>query len=500
MIVDCLADFHLILEFEDADGKMKYGLHDVLLDYCMQASQLAQDGKYGLYHTEFLIYAWRVCRGEASGLCDTALKNTNEGSEGALDAFWLPEACERGRPWWKMLSSCEGLSELKYYLLQNLFRHLRESGRLAEAVGVVSHMGWTKLRVAQGGINALSADISLVANAIRSRSETEREQEACDDTLQGIMSIRTMAGKAWPTILKTPESLPTHAYGHLLENANKLKVVERYLQSAESIVSGPWLKPTRAFWSMLDSMGNQRAFRTAEEVVSVAIGSKNVIAVTKKMLFWIDRESMTATREVVIRNERGNDSEISAICVCEALDVFVLGFSTGELELRNLSNGNTLQEMQGGHEAEVTSVSLSVEGRRVVSGSLDKTVRLWDVRSGTQIGQPLLGHRGCVRSVAISTEGRMVASASDDKMVRLWLFRNGKPIRKRLRGHRKSVISVAISGNGRTVVSGSVDNTVRLWDAGSGSQIGEPLRGHDDWVWSVGISGDGRTVVSGSDG
>ena len=455
MVVDCLADFHLILEFEDADGKMKYGLHDVLLDYCMQASHHVQDDKYGFYHTELLSYAWEVCRREASGFYDTASADTNESSEGALDAFWRPEVCERSRPWWKMFS-CEELSELENYLLQNLFRHLRESGRLAEAVGVVSHMGWTKLRVAQGGINALSADISLVANAIRSRSATEREQEACNDALQGIMSIRTMAGKAWPTILKTPESLPTHAYGHLLENANKLKVVERYLQSAESIVSGPWLKPTRAFWSMLDSMGNQRAFRTAEEVVTVAIGSKNVIAVTRKMLFWIDRESMTATREVVIRNERGNDSEISAICVCEPLDVFVLGFSTGELELRNLSNGNTLQEMQGGHEAEVTSVSLSVEGRRVVSGSRDKTVRLWDVGSGTQIGQPLRGHKGCVRSVAISTDGRTVASASNDKMVRLWLFRNRKPIRKRLRGHRSVRWgALAISVDGRAVVSGS---------------------------------------------
>ena len=109
-----------------------------------------------------------------------------------------------------------------------------------------------------------------------------------------------MAGKTWPTILKTLQNLPTHAYGHLLDDANKLKVVDRYLKSAESIESGPWLKPKRAFWSMLDASGNQRVFRTAEEVVGIAMGSKNVIAATRKRLFWIDRQTMTATREMMI--------------------------------------------------------------------------------------------------------------------------------------------------------------------------------------------------------
>ena len=496
MIVDRLVDFHLILEFADADGKMKYGLHDVLLDYCTRASQLLQDGKYELYHSEFLTYAWEVLLGEASSLSNTVLECKYEGREVALDAFWLPETCGRGRPWWKVLCSCE-LSELEYYLLQNLFRHLIESGRLAEAVGVLSQMGWTSLRVTQGGIDALNTDFSLVVNAIRLSSANEREKEACDCTLHGIMSIKKMVGKAWSAILQNPESLPTIAYGHLLDEANKLKVVEQYLKSAESIVSGPWLKPTSAFWSLLDPTGNQRAFRTTEAVVSVAMGSNNVIAATKKMLFWISRESMTATRELVIRNEKGKDSEVTVVRVCEPLDVFVLGFSTGELELRNLRNGNKLREMQGGHEAEVTSVSLSVDGRRVVSGSQDKTVQLWDVGSGSIIGEPLHGHKDFVRSVAISADGRTVASGSDDNMVRLWFVGKRKPIRKRLCGHNDSVLSVGISADGRTVVSSSLDGTVRLWDVRSGSQILQLLRELDNWVDSVEISANGRMVASG---
>ena len=473
LILDYFADFHLLLEFEDAGGNMKYGLHDVLLDYCVQASQLGQDGNYELCHRQFLCYAWKACHGEESSLSNTASVDTQEECIASLDAFWLLGACKRSRSWWKVLSSREELSEVGEYLLQNLFRHLRESRRLAEAVGVLSHMGWTRLRVGHGGIYALNTDFSLVANAVRSHPPNEREQEACDDTLHGIMSIWNMVGKAWPTILKTPENLPTHAYGHLLDDANKLKVVDRYLKSAESIESGPWLKPTRAFWSMLDASGHQRVFRTAEKVVGIAMGSKNVIAATMKMLFWIDRQTMTATREMMIRNENENDSDISAISLCESQDVLILGFSTGKLELRTLEKGNILRKLHGNHEIHVTSVALGTDGRTVVSGSRDKTVRLWDVGSGSQIGQPLRGHNSWVVSVGISGDGRTVVSGSRDNTVRLWDVKSRSQIGQPLRGHDRRVESVGISGNGRTVVSGSWDGTVRLWDVGSGSQIGQ---------------------------
>ena len=208
------------------------------------------------------------------------------------------------------MSSCEKLSDFGEYLLQNLFRHLRESRRLAEAVRVLSHIEWTRLQVAHGGLNALHAEFSLVSNAIQTSSANEREQEARDDALQGIMNIWNMVGKAWALILRNLECLPTHAYDHLLDHKRKTMLIERYLDSARDIVSGPWLKPTKAFWCTLDSHRDHRIFRTAEKVECIALGSKLVIAATKNMLFWIDHKTMTAKREIVIRGENGSDSTI----------------------------------------------------------------------------------------------------------------------------------------------------------------------------------------------
>ena len=72
-----------------------------------------------------------------------------------------------------------------------------------------------------------------------------------------------------------------------------------------------------------------------------------------------------------------------------------------------------------GHEYSVLSVAFAPDGTRIVSGSLDKTIRLWDLQ-GNAIGQPFQGHEYSVKSVAFSPDGTRIVSGSDDKTIRLW--------------------------------------------------------------------------------
>ena len=68
----------------------------------------------------------------------------------------------------------------------------------------------------------------------------------------------------------------------------------------------------------------------------------------------------------------------------------------------------------------VYSVCFSPDGKQLVSGSLDETVRLWDVETGACV-RTLEGHDSTVLSVRFSPNGRRVASGSDDRTVRLWV-------------------------------------------------------------------------------
>ncbi len=149
-----------------------------------------------------------------------------------------------------------------------------------------------------------------------------------------------------------------------------------------------------------------------------------------------------------------------------------------------------------GHTDDVNAVALSADGRTVVSGSDDGTVKVWEAETG-RLRRSLEGHTKPVNAVALSADGRTVVSGSDDGTVKVWEAETGR-LRRSLEGHTKPVNAVALSADGRTVVSGSRDNTVKVWEAETGRLL-RSLEGHTDDVNAVAVSADGRTVVSGSD-
>ena len=67
-----------------------------------------------------------------------------------------------------------------------------------------------------------------------------------------------------------------------------------------------------------------------------------------------------------------------------------------------------------GHINSVTSVAFSPDGKKIVSGSYDQTIRVWDAETGKEIIQPLEGHSGYVNSVAFSPDGKKIVSGSYD--------------------------------------------------------------------------------------
>ncbi|TAE28788.1 MAG: hypothetical protein EAZ92_07720 [Candidatus Kapaibacterium sp.] len=89
---------------------------------------------------------------------------------------------------------------------------------------------------------------------------------------------------------------------------------------------------------------------------------------------------------------------------------------------------------------------------------------------GTEPYLILRGHVGTVRSVSFSPDGKLIVSGSEDKTVKIWDAATGTILRS-LRGHGNSVTSVFFSPDSKFVISSSKDKTVRIWDAETGNTI-----------------------------
>lgn len=152
-----------------------------------------------------------------------------------------------------------------------------------------------------------------------------------------------------------------------------------------------------------------------------------------------------------------------------------------------------LKELTG-HTDDVHGIAQPDDGKHLISGSDDTTVRVWTV--DTNESNVLSGHQKQVTSVAVDSDGRLAASGSRDSTVRLWDLKALKMV-STLSGHASDVLSVAFSPDGTLVASASYDKTCRLWDVTTGECL-RTFEGHTDWVFSVTFTPDGRHIVSGA--
>lgn len=199
-------------------------------------------------------------------------------------------------------------------------------------------------------------------------------------------------------------------------------------------------------------------------------------------------------------------------------DELVSGSGDETLRIWDVSSGECkrvfkLQPAESGKDAAITSLAISHSGRYVVTGALDRVVRVFDLHAaaatdGTDDAPAAIytGHNDSIFSVCFSRDDSEIITASLDKTVRRWDSKKPGHCLQVISGHKDFVLSVTVGSGQRReyIISASKDRTVQFWDTAS-EALQVTLQGHKNSVISIAVnpkqamfatgSGDGRARI-----
>ena len=207
------------------------------------------------------------------------------------------------------------------------------------------------------------------------------------------------------------------------------------------------------------------------------------------------------TRIDALQTLTGHTEEVSSVAFSPDGKRIVTGSNDRTARLWDAATGQEILALKG-HTLWITSVAFSPDGKRIVTGAGDYSqpgkmqgeAKVWDAATGQEL-LSLRGHADCVWAVRFSPDGQHIVTASDDQTARVWDAATGQEIFT-FRGHAGGVRSVAFSPDGQRIITGSVDETAKVWDAATGQEL--LVLKNISVVWSVAFSPNGQRIATGN--
>jgi WD40 repeat protein len=191
----------------------------------------------------------------------------------------------------------------------------------------------------------------------------------------------------------------------------------------------------------------------------------------------------------------GNSLPVRSLAFTPDGQFLVSGGVDKTIKIWNVEARSLVQTLRPSPAQEVVTVALSSDGQTLASGSIDGTVRLWNWKTG-ELLHTLLGHSSIVTSVVFSPNGQTLASGSGDKMIYLWKVSDGSL--DRTIATQQFIQTLAFSPTDNILASAGVGMSVDLWNGSTGKLV-RSLGRYKSVIYAIAFSPDGQSLAFSSD-
>lgn len=170
----------------------------------------------------------------------------------------------------------------------------------------------------------------------------------------------------------------------------------------------------------------------------------------------------------------------------------------GIIRIWDVASGH-MQRILSGHTNSIYKAEFSPNEKLLASSSRDSTARIWDFATGRELYK-FTGFKCSVKSVAFSPDGKMLGVVGNDGMLKLSDVETGKELRSLVHSNSPdvdvSIYSVVFSQDGKNIYAGNGDGTISQWEAATGKET-KIWKSHNDAVFTLTFSSDYRVLASG---
>lgn len=196
------------------------------------------------------------------------------------------------------------------------------------------------------------------------------------------------------------------------------------------------------------------------------------------------------------RSFAGHSGSVLCVLVTKDDQKVITGSEDQTVHIWDIHNGSVIAVLRG-HYGAVHCLSLATHNHILVSGSGDETLKVWDMNSYTCL-QTFQLHKGIVQCCVISQNNTRLISGADDSFLKIWDL-TSMSCTFTLTGHSKAVLCACVTKDDRVLVSGSADHTLKVWNLQNEEyNCINTLQAHSDAVTCCTFNHDDSLLVTGS--